>query len=401
MVKTSLTMIPVLILFIAGTSFNSQENISIDQDVPANVTAGDVFTVNLSIHKSLIEGAARLQQDLPEGFVAEEMVTQGADFIFEDHSVKFIWTKLPKENDFVISYRIKSDKNITGQQSIGGVFVYLKSGKTERFNLTPAVVNFQTGELTSYTPTVTRKLITVAPENGEYTMELTIRPNNISQKALFTDEIPLNYTAEVIDAQNAAVSVEKGSIIFNWQMLPSKDEFKIAYSVKSGKPGPSPVINGYFTYGNSYDDQQESKQIRINEVSPSEIIMPSPNQDQTADAGNEGMPLTPGIMLDNSSPLAAVAEKGISFKVQISATQKSNVKNNQWFNSMYHIDSNVEMTYHEGWKKYITGNFTNYAEATAFKNKTQEKIPDAFVVAYENGIRIPVNDAIRNKSINQ
>ena len=59
------------------------------------------------------------------------------------------------------------------------------------------------------------------------------------------------------------------------------------------------------------------------------------------------------------------------------------------------------MTNHEGWKKYIIGSFTNYEEAKAFGQKTRTLVKDAFIVAYDNGERIPVSQAQSNKKINQ
>ena len=52
-------------------------------------------------------------------------------------------------------------------------------------------------------------------------------------------------------------------------------------------------------------------------------------------------------------------------------------------------------------KKYLIGSFQAYKEASNFKKQTQEKISDAFVVAYENGMRIPISEALQNKSFNQ
>ena len=48
-------------------------------------------------------------------------------------------------------------------------------------------------------------------------------------------------------------------------------------------------------------------------------------------------------------------------------------------------------------KKYIIGSFTNYEEAKAFGQKTRTLVKDAFIVAYDNGERIPVSQAQSNK----
>ena len=73
----------------------------------------------------------------------------------------------------------------------------------------------------------------------------------------------------------------------------------------------------------------------------------------------------------------------------------------KFFEQKYKVKDEVELTNHEGWKKYIIGSFNNYAEAKAFGQKTRELVKDAFIVAYDNGERIPVNQALTNKKINQ
>jgi hypothetical protein len=405
MMKSSLLMIPAMLLFVAGTSFNTEDKVSITQDIPNSANPGAEFIVSFKVQKASISGVARLQQDLPDGFTAEENNSSGADFLFEDNSVKFIWTSLPKENDFIVSYKIKVDKNIIGSQTLNGVFVYLNEGKTIRYPLLPVMINIlKENPVSMTTPSVTRKLLSIAPEKGEYRMELNIVTNNLLDQASFTDEIPSGYIAEAIDAHNATFTSENNNIKFSWSQMPAEKEFTISYLVKSGSPGPSPVINGYFSYGDLSSTQQETKQIKINEVSPTENASA-----ENASAENNGEkvsqiitgPPIPYANLNADHNGMMSAEKGILFKVQIAATQKSSVKNSEWFHSFYNIDSNVEMTYYEGWKKYMTGSFKSYMDASAYRKKTQERIPDAFVVAYENGMRISLQEAIKNKSYNQ
>jgi N-acetylmuramoyl-L-alanine amidase len=92
---------------------------------------------------------------------------------------------------------------------------------------------------------------------------------------------------------------------------------------------------------------------------------------------------------------------GIEYKVQISATRKSPVRNNDFFSSKYKLTDNVELTYHDGWKKYLIGKFENYKQANAYRKQTQQKVSDAFVVAYDNGMRIPLSDARKKQKLNQ
>ena len=94
-------------------------------------------------------------------------------------------------------------------------------------------------------------------------------------------------------------------------------------------------------------------------------------------------------------------QSGIYYKVQISATMKSPVRNNAWFSTKYKWQDNVDLAMQDGWKKYMIGTFNNYEQAKAFRNQTSEKISDAFVVAYDHGQRISVQEALKSNKSNQ
>ncbi len=399
MIKSSILMISAFILFIGGTTMDTEEKVIINQNFPVAIKPGDEFIVTVKIHKSTITGFARFQHDLPAGFIAVEINNSGADFLFEDQHAKFIWVRLPVENDFTISYKIKTDKTIKGNQIINGIFVYVDNDKTLRQNLEPVTIKIEENAIAALpAPQVTRRLLSINPDKNEYRVELTIRPNRINESAQFTDEIPENYTALLIDAHDAIFSFENHSAIFKWATLPTDSSFKISYTVISDKAGPSPVINGVFVYGNVKTEQTVMKEDPISE----NFLM-----DSAVETKEETKPVEQNTtMADTKTAIAEkklfpAAENGIVYKVQISATKKSSIKNNEWFTSKYQINSNVELTYHEGWKKYLIGSFQAYKEASNFKKQTQEKISDAFLVAYENGVRIPISEARQNKSFNQ
>lgn len=399
MIKSAIIMISAFILFIGGTSMDTEEKVIINQNFPEVIKPGEEFIVTVKIHKSAINGFARFQHDLPAGFTAEVIENNGADFLFEDQHAKFIWVRLPVENDFSISYKIKTDKTINGNQIINGIFVYMDNDKTQRQNLESVTIKIKENAVAALpAPQISRRLLSIAPDKGEYRVELTIRPNRINESAQFTDSIPENYTALLIDAHDAIFIFENHTAIFKWATLPADSSFKIAYTVKSDKASPSPVINGVFVYGNVKTEQPVMKEDPISENflmdSAAEII-----EETKAMEPNTTMADTKTVIAEKK--LFPAAENGIVYKVQISATKKSSVKNNEWFTSKYQINSNVELTYHEGWKKYLIGNFQAYNEASNFKKQTQEKISDAFVVAYENGMRIHISEARQNKSFNQ
>ena len=74
-------MISAFILFIGGTSMDTEEKVIINQNFPEVIKPGEEFIVTVKIHKSAINGFARFQHNLPAGFTAVEMENNGADFL--------------------------------------------------------------------------------------------------------------------------------------------------------------------------------------------------------------------------------------------------------------------------------------------------------------------------------
>lgn len=87
-------------------------------------------------------------------------------------------------------------------------------------------------------------------------------------------------------------------------------------------------------------------------------------------------------------------EKGVYFRVQIAATRnKVNVL--QHFRQLKVTDE-VRVEEAEGWYKYTVGSFHTYQEAKKCKDDllTKTLLKDAFIIAYNNGKRITVQEAI-------
>ena len=202
MVKFLLAFIPTVILFFVSPLQQSDAKLKVTANYPAVVKPGEEFTVTLNVHKAKISGTARLQQYLPNGFTAFEIESHGADFVFEEQNVKFLWSTVPQDEDFTISYKVKTEGNINGFKVINGLFVYIDDEKTIREAIPPIEIKFDSdfvGTGKGISPEVARKLINVSPENGEYRVELTIKTNKVKEWARFTDEIPADYTAELIE----------------------------------------------------------------------------------------------------------------------------------------------------------------------------------------------------------
>lgn len=391
MIKVLYFISTILFLIFASSFHNVEQKVSVTEKFPSIVSPGEEFTITINVSKASVEGIGSIQQILPEGFNAEKIETSGGEFSFLDQKVKFNWLQLPAGENFSVSYRIHSDVVTTGLKIINGEFVYFDEGRTIRYPLPVVQIEIIAPMAKrDESPHVTRRLVCMSQLKGEYRVELTIEPNNNTDQAVFTDEIPSNFTAELLESHGADFTFKNHTAGFEWKQFPKDSAFTVSYLVRSGMPGASPVINGELIYGESNSPSAISEEPASHEISK--------NLSTTlADAKTIRNPST-NLKQDFIPPSV---HNGVTYKVQISATQKSGVRNTEWFRRNYHVNANVEMTYHEGWKKYLIGNFHRYTEASEFKNETRKSIPGAFVVAYENGMRIPVSKALQNQSINQ
>ncbi len=408
MIKLFLSVIPILAVLITAPFTSPEEAVNFTVNCPSTIKPGSDFTIIINVRKGEIAGTGKFQQYLPPGFTASEIQSAGSVFAFEDHSVKFFWENLPTENEFSISYNVHTENNISGTQIVNGLFVYWEENKAQRVAVTPIEIkidNSYAGSEVVNKPEVQRRLISISPENGEYRVELTVKTNDNKEWARFTDDIPSSFSCELIEAHQAFFSNTNHSAVFRWEKLPAEPEFTVSYLVRSGKPGPPPVINGVLVFGNQNADilSADKKPVADNNVNE-DYQKAYQKKIENKDRG-----FITGQNMDQEANVNETAKvkapffqkiKGLFFSVQISATKRSSLKQSNWFNSKYQINSNVEVAYNEGWKKYHIGNFSTYADAKSFSSKTREKIPDAFVVACENGSLISVKEALNRKSIN-
>jgi hypothetical protein len=96
-----------------------------------------------------------------------------------------------------------------------------------------------------------------------------------------------------------------------------------------------------------------------------------------------------------------ITSKGLSYKVQVLATRFSPSRPSAWVKSYYNLNTEVENGQFEGWNKYSVGAYSTYREASVAKIQAREAVKDAFVVAFQNGTRISVPEALRIEQMNQ
>lgn len=84
-------------------------------------------------------------------------------------------------------------------------------------------------------------------------------------------------------------------------------------------------------------------------------------------------------------------ETQITFKIQIKSSNKPIAIKSENFKGL----NNIEEMKQSGSYKYLVGNETSLSEILKTQSVVRKKFPDAFVVAFKNGKRIPYDQAIK------
>lgn len=136
--KKLLAVIGLSAFVAVGTAFMpspliDMSKVKIAVNAPEKATLNSEFTVELTLNKEGESGFCKLEHMLPEGFIASEVDAQGSVFIFEKQTVKFIWLKIPANNQIKVKYKVKVDPaTLLGKVALEGRFSYTENKKIKR-----------------------------------------------------------------------------------------------------------------------------------------------------------------------------------------------------------------------------------------------------------------------------
>jgi hypothetical protein len=227
------------------------DGVIIEDNTPATMRPGEERIVEISINKGDVEGFAKLQLDLPEGFVAEAADTYGASFTFSDQKVKFIWMSLPQEQVFTVSYKLRALATASGTKVIGGTFSYIKNNQRIDYemqnklvdvsNLSAATANTSTEDQQMQC----RRTITEIAK-GSYLVKVEVTNATNQGFVKIREAIPAGFEASESESAGAIVTIDKGALKYVWFDAPQSKNYSIVYRLNGGMGDPQ--INGSFSY---------------------------------------------------------------------------------------------------------------------------------------------------------
>lgn len=123
LVSSSFTVSPLI----------DMSKVKIAVNAPDKAKVNGEFTVELILNKDGENGFCKLEHMIPLGFIATEVDAQGSVFVFEKQTVKFIWLKIPANNQVKVKYKVKVDPSVLpGKFTLEGKFSYTENKKIKK-----------------------------------------------------------------------------------------------------------------------------------------------------------------------------------------------------------------------------------------------------------------------------
>ena len=428
-------------------------DISITQNLPATMEAGSEIRVTVTVNKADLAGFAKLQFDLPPGLSANAIDTKGASFTFADNKAKFIWMSLPSSPTFKITYTLSASDQASGPVTINGRLSYIENNERQTYEMPPATIQVNgAGNIASNTATddpaaddvvsaaggaparkvpvaVIDNLSGVPPVQGlggvsasrkiipvsavEMQVEVTVSKGDIRGFGKLQETIPAGFTAIEGTSEDAIFTAQDRIVKFVWLSLPAKSELKVVYRLRGNENMHGEFkVDGEFGYLLNDETQRAVVgtsvffigQKALDAIAQDEQKLDTQENDETSLQVPEKPKVEEHITpkeepvvaeKSKSSPVISGPEKGITYKVQITAAHREVGK--PYFAARHKYKGDFSIERHEGWIKYVTGRFADYKQARDQRQafvQAGHNFPGPFVTAYNNGDRITVQEAL-------
>lgn len=471
--------IPIVVGILSLLGFMNSP-VTLDLNLPETANAGEEFIVEVTINKGDIEGFARFQQDLPNGFTAEARQTANGEFRFEDQKIKIQWMRVPFDREVVISYAIRVAPTVSGTFNFDGKFSYIENNGVQTASLptkTITIIGDETAAGTEASAQTTYSYQNVSlknidcirqkpflNENNEVIVNLLVNKGDLREFGKIQEQIPRGYRAESIRSKNSIFTFKNSIVKFLWMNMPPDPQFLVSYKLvpEGDIPDQAFLITGTFSYAENErttsiniaernvdlaaftsdelvaqtntqpdettntttDNTTQTQDLANNTTSDqtaqtnvttdvSDVTTTQQDQTQQTDLADNTTTNqqpdenTTAVLTDNQQEentqnymenLAGVTDiplpdNGVTYRVQIAAGHK--LVNKDYFKRL-NITDEVQVEIHEGWHKYTIGNFMVYRDARDYRQYVWNNTPihDAFVAAYNSGLRITVQEAL-------
>jgi hypothetical protein len=426
------------------------DGVEIESNLPKELVKDSTYIVEVVIKKGDLFGFAKFQQNFPEGFDAKPVETAEASFTFADGRMKFIWMALPETDEVKISYAVTALEGAPTESMVDGKFSYIQDNERKSYDIPNQTITIISDEAEEEKiPALASASRIVKPlGNNLFQVDLTVAKQGVYGFAKLEELLPAGAEAEVIENKKSVFSQVDEKAKFVWMSIPDDQDLVISYQVKAS----SDIIDQLQSMEGSFaflDDNEaktvpvigsgvdESALLAATNEPTEEVVLPAaepepleieeiatiePEQEPIAQTApevpeeiaeaevvqveeeqiEETQPQDVPTQIASTNPIPTPPvtsipspDNGIVYRVQIVAGKKlvknEEIKKTYKFNEQFYTEN------HEGWVKYITGQFDVYKAARDKRESlivAQHNFPGPFVTAYNAGERITVQEAL-------
>lgn len=312
---------------------------------PSNNLPGEEI-ITLLIYKGNLTSFGKLEDTIPTGYTAVAVERKDGLYTLRDGMVRFLWMNLPADPWFTISYRLTPKSKATGETvQLKGAFSYTSQNRT--FSVPVSSTGQPLARLDK--PALTSLVDAMVSGKGDVPL-LAIE-----------EKKPASQVASPPPVSGIGKEEKKSSV--------QQPAMPAATAVKVEEQKAATVTT-----------------LRSSEKSPP--VVTEKKYKPASTLSKSGLPETTYDLY------YLLPEKGVYFRIQIAAT-RSKVYIPQHFRRLKVTDE-VRVEEADGWYKYTIGTFRSYQEAKIYKEELLLKtsLKDAFIIAYNNGKRLTVQEAI-------
>lgn len=246
-------------------------------NVTRTITPGKTtgtYLVELKVKKDGLKGFAKLQERVPDGFIAIGDKTDGANFSFNssEHLGKFVWTSLPAKDELMVSYKVMPKQGAAQATSalVEGEFSYLESDQTKKFVIEKqdlaggtqtavAPPDVTTTPTVAVTPTVVPEATVATTEPVATTTTAASTPTVATTEPVVTETTtPVTTTTEVQKNTNVHYAVQVGAFKNGVNVAALSSRFGLSGVTTEMQDGYTKCITGQHTEYRSARDAREN-----------------------------------------------------------------------------------------------------------------------------------------------
>jgi len=166
-------------------------------------------TVSVTIHRGTVSGFAKLEEDIPSGFTASAGDEHNATFGFNNNTVGYVWTELPADSVFTVTYNLSALSTAAGQQTITGKFLYTVNSEKQESAIAPSTITVN-NPATSTPPTSTTEqpsvTTTPAPASNDTSSK---KVSFCVQVGEYSGPIPINVANKLLQISSQGIKAHK------------------------------------------------------------------------------------------------------------------------------------------------------------------------------------------------